>query len=176
PLVVGDEDWDAIADRIYTLAPELEAREVVTVLSAVDNLLEAELRDALRAGEAAALARMALERLGGLWGSAHPTLSLPCIEALLSVAARLTPQPRPTFLAATWAELLPVALPDADDLLEMQRFTDWRTLCAVLRSLCPDLLSELGYGAVQEDLVAAFRSRALRSRETVRGTGVARTE
>ena len=159
PLVAGDEDWDAIGDRIYTLAPELEPREAVAVLTAVDGLLQVVLRDAMLAGEGVALARTVLERFGELWAAAHSTIELPCIEAWLSVAVRLNPQPRPTFLAATWAELLPVALPDHDDRPEIQRFNDWRTLCEVLRTSCPEVLSELGYGEDQDDLIAMYHSR-----------------
>jgi hypothetical protein len=59
----------------------------------------------------------------------------------------------------TWADLLPTSLPPLDDLPEMQRFTDWRTLCELVATYCPELLNELGYGAPQRALARAFRDR-----------------
>lgn len=171
PLVDGDEDWDAIADRIYTLAPELEPRETVTVLMAIDHLLPAVADDAMLAGEAAALARMALERFGELWEGAHAVVALACIDAWLSAAARLNPPPWPTFLGVTWANLLPAELPDADDLPEVQRFTDWRTLCEMVATFSPELLDELGYGAPQRNLMRAFRDRELRKARVIERIG-----
>lgn len=159
PLIAGDEDWDAIGDRIYALGPDLDARETATVLTALDQLLEVTVGDAMLAGEGAALARMVLERFGELWNAAHAAIPLPCIDAWLSAAARLDPRPWPTFLATTWAELLPVALPDAGDLPEMQRFIDWGTLCGIVETFSFDLLDELGYGEPQRAIVRAFQNR-----------------
>jgi hypothetical protein len=156
PLIGADDDWDAIADRIYALAPELEEREAVTVLTAVENLLLALLDDCKLSGECAALARTAVERFGEVWESAHTSIALPCIDAWLSVAVRLKPQAQPTFLAKTWAELLPVKLPDPDDLLELQRFIDWRALCDMVADVSPELLRELGYAVAHEEMLAAF--------------------
>jgi hypothetical protein len=170
PLIASDEDWDAIGDRIYALAPELEAREAATVLTAVDHALEAVLDDAMLAGEGAALARTALERFGELWGDVHTTVALSCIDAWLSVAARLNPRPWPTFLSATWANLLPTRLPGLNDLPEMQRFADWRTLCGLVATFSGDLLDELGYGAAQRELMRAFRDR-----EDAQEAGLGRT-
>ena len=159
PLIGCDEDWDAVGDRIYAMAPELDARETTIVLTAIDDLLEAARDDPMLAGECAALAGMVLARFGEMWAGAHAIVALPCIDAWLSVAARLNPRPWPTFLAATWAELLPVDLPDPADLPEVQRFTDWRTLCDVVATFSPDLLDDLGYGAPQRALMRAFRER-----------------
>lgn len=157
PLLSGDEDWDAIGDRIYALAPDLEERDAVTVLMAVDNLLEAVLEHWSLAVESVALAGLTVKRFGEVWESAHATVALPCIDAWLSVASHLEPRPRPTFLAKTWAELLPVELPDPADLPEVQRFTDWAALCDLVRTFSPDMLAELGYGAAQDELLATFR-------------------
>ncbi|HEX3977576.1 MAG TPA: hypothetical protein VHW96_15020 [Solirubrobacteraceae bacterium] len=171
PLIAGDEDWDAIGDRLYALAPELEAREAVTVLVAVDQVLEAVLDDAMLAGESAALASMVLERFGELWDSAHTPVALSCIDAWLSVSARLNPPPWPTFLSVTWAELLPTELPDPHDLPEMQRFTDWMTLVELAAGFSPDLLGELGYSPAQGRLRRAFTDRARLERERRALTG-----
>ncbi|MGH2896074.1 MAG: hypothetical protein ACRDPM_22790 [Solirubrobacteraceae bacterium] len=159
PLICDDEDWDAVGDRIYALAPELEARDVAMVLFAVDGVLEAVPDEAMLAGEAAALARMALARFDEVWSSAHTLVTLSCIDGWLSVAARLAPRPWPTFLSVTWAELLPTELPSPDDLSEVQRFTDWMTLVELAGGFSPDLLGQLGYGSAQGDLRRAFKDR-----------------
>lgn len=160
PLVLADDDWDAIGDRIYALVPELEDAEVMTVLGALGQACDAVTNDPLGAGEAHALARMAVERLGELWESGHAVLPLPAIEAWLDVAARLNPRPTPTFLAPTRAELLPARLPDAGDLAEVQRFTDWVVLCELLERCSGDALESLGFGAGQRALIQAVRARA----------------
>ncbi len=159
PLICEDEDWDAVGDRIYALAPELESRDAATVLRALDGVLQEVRDDPLQAGEGAALARMALARLGELWEAAHAIVTLPCIDAWLAVAGALKPPPWPRFLGVTWADLLPTTLPALDDLPEMQRFADWRTLCELVAAFSPDLLDELGYGVPQRALMRAFRER-----------------
>lgn len=159
PLLSGDEDWDALGDRIYALAPELEERDAVVVLRAVEHLLEAVREHWSLSVESAALARLAVERFGEVWEDAHATVALPCIDSWLSVASRLQPRPRPAFLAETWAELLPVEVPDPADLPEVQRFIDWRTLCDLVRTFSPDTLAELGYGAAQDELLTTFGIR-----------------
>lgn len=163
PLVAGDEDWDAIGDRIYALVPELDWHESMTLLVAVDDLLEAVADDPRLADEAAALVRVALERFDEVWRSERVVVTLPCIDAWLSAAARLKPRPWPSFLGVTWANLLPARLPHPDDLADMQSFTDWLTLCEMAETFSPDLLDELGYGAAQRDLLHAFRDRELRT-------------
>lgn len=159
PLIACDEEWDAVGDRIYALAPELEARDAAVVLTAVNTILGAMLDDALLAGEAAALARLALERFGEVWAETHTIVELSCIAAWLSAAGRLTPPPWPTFLCATWADLRPTTRPDPGDLPEVQRFTDWMTLVELADAFSPDLLGELGHDDPQRALVRAFRDR-----------------
>lgn len=171
PLVLADDDWDTIGDRIYALAPELEHAGVMTVLGALGQACDAVTNDPLAAGEARALARMALERIGELWESAHAVLPLPAIEAWLDVAARLNPPPAPTFLVPTWAELLPAHLPDAGDLAEVQRFTDWVALCELLDNFSGELLGSLGFGAGQRALLQAFRARAHREADRLARIG-----
>jgi hypothetical protein len=161
PLIWDDEDWDALGDRLYALAPELEHAELAAVLAALREAIRVLDRDLpAHAGEARALARMALERVGSTWDASHAPVALDCAGAWLSLAALLDPRPYPGFLAVTWAELLPARLPDPDDLAEVQRFTDWMTLCDAVASFSPKALGELGYGPDQEKLFLAFWDRA----------------
>jgi hypothetical protein len=173
PLICDDEDWDAVGDRIHALAPELEHAELVAVLSAVGRALR-ELADVpARAGEARALARMALERTGSVWEAANAPVPLDCVDAWLGLSKHIDPVVWPGFLAATWAELLPTALPHPDDLAEVQRFTDWVTLVELAGSFAPDLLGQLGYGKAQGHLRRAFKDRVRHQDERRARSGAA---
>jgi hypothetical protein len=159
PLVVGDEDWDALGDRIYALIPELDHRELAAVLRALRAALVAARRDGNRkaGGEARALARMALERSAATWASAGTPVLLDCVDAWLSLSAQLDPPVWPSFLDATWADLLPAGLPEPEDLTEVQRFTDWVTLCDLLAEFSLELLGELGFSGEHNTLIRRFR-------------------
>ena len=160
PLICDDEDWDAVGDRIYVLVPELEHGELVGIFAAIGRALRELIReDPHRAGEARALARMALERSDSVWTAANAPVPLDCVDAWLGLSKHLDPVRWPGFLAPTWAELLPTELPDPDDLAEVQRFTDWMTLSELVGSFSVELLGELGYGSTQGELRRAFRDR-----------------
>ena len=163
PLICDDEDWDAIGDRIYALAPELEHAELVAIFAAI-NLAVTELtrEEPARAGEARVLARMALERMDSVWTAANAPVPLDCVDAWLGLSKHCDPVVSPGFLAPTWAELLPTELPDPDDLPEVQRFTDWMTLSELVGNFSLELLGVLGYGSVHGELRRAFRDRELR--------------
>jgi hypothetical protein len=158
PLVVEDEDWDALGDRIYDLVPELEHAELAAVLRAGRAALMAVPADWRAAGEARVLARIALERSAAVWTSEGAPILLDCVDAWLSLSVRLDPCVWPTFLAPTWAELLPTALPDPRDLAEMQRFMDWVALCELLGEFSPELLDQLGYRPEHTTLIHRFRA------------------
>lgn len=157
PLVVDDEDWDALGDRIYRLVPELDHAELAAVLRAVRDAVAAVTHHWIAAGEARVLARMTLTRTGSLWEAAGTPVLLDCIDAWLSLSEALEPRVWPTFLAPTWADLLPTSLPDPRELAETRRFTDWVTLCELLGEFSSDLLDLLGYGPEQERLIHRFR-------------------
>ena len=173
PLICDDEDWDAVGDRIYALAPELEHAELVAVLSAVGRALRELAGVPARAGEARALARMALQRTGSVWEAANAPVPLDCVDAWLGLSKHLDPVVWPGFLAMTWAELLPTALPDPDDLAEVHRFTDWVTLVELAGSFAPDLLGQLGYGRIQGNLRRTFKDRVRHEHERREQIGVA---
>lgn len=171
PLVVDDEDWDTLGDRIYGLVPELDHAELAAVLRAVRAALGAVTPDSIAADEARVLARMTLQRTATLWESAGAPVLLDCVDAWLSLSDRLDPRVWPTFLAATWAELLPTSLPDPRDLPEMQRFMDWVTLCELLGEFSSGLLDQLGFGAEQRALIQRFREGVSGLRERAPWSG-----
>jgi hypothetical protein len=160
PLICDDEDWDAVGDRIYALAPDLEHAEAAAVLTAVRGALHALVNADAAADEARALARTALDRTASVWQAAHTPVTLECVDAWLLLTTCLDPPVWPRFLAMTWAELLPTDLPDPGDLTEAQRFTDWIGLCDSMAGFSPKLLAQLGYGEDHDKLVRAFRNRS----------------
>ncbi len=169
PLICDDEDWDAVGDRIYTLVPELEHPELAMILTAVRGALhEARRSDAAAAlDEGRALARLTLQRTASVWEAANAAVSLECVDAWLLLSADLDPPLWPGFLAMTWAELLPTRMPDPGDLAEAQRFSDWIGLCDAMAAFSPELLSQLGHGEEQAELLRTFRERARHEPERV---------
>lgn len=157
PLMQADEDWDALGDRLYALAPELDALELLALLSGLTLAIE-DLRESDGAAqlEVRALARVVLTRLKRTWDEAGRPLPLPQLEAWLGCSKRLVPREMPPSLAATWTDLLPVTVPAPDDLREVQRLGDWLVLCAVLADFLPGLPEALGLGPAQAGLVADF--------------------
>ena len=166
PLIADDGDWDAIGDRIYALLPELDHAELAAVLRAMLSVVQIVNLDWMAAREARGLARMALERTASLWVTAGAPVLLDCVDAWLSLSDRLDPRVWPGFLGPTWAELLPGALPDPEDLAEVQRFTDWVTLCELLAEFSQELLEQLGFGPEQDALIHRNRATEVRLMRT----------
>jgi hypothetical protein len=161
PLLIDDRDWDALTDRLYTLAGGLELGEMTAVLTAllvaIDDLGEG------HAGlEARALALTALTRIADAWDGARAPVALGALDAWLALADRLRPPPPlpPAALAVTWAELLPVRLPEPGDREALERFADWLELCRLLWHGHPDVWEAIDFGPDQLELVAAFVERA----------------
>jgi hypothetical protein len=145
PLLTGDPDWDALTDRIYELAPELDTRELYALLDSIGSAVA--LRDE-RSGEAKALARTVLARLAKLWEQAEAPIPLAALEAWLVLASRLRPGsrgPAPPNLERTWAELLPARAPDLEDLQGVERFADWLTFADLLLVYRPDDLERFRF-------------------------------
>jgi hypothetical protein len=145
PLLLGDRDWDAMTDRIYELAPELDARELSALLDSIGSAVA--LRDE-RSGEAKALARTVLVRIAKLWERAEAPIPLQALEAWLALARRVRPGsrgPAPPNLERTWAELLPASAPDLDDLQAVERFADWLTLAHLLLVYRPEDLERFRF-------------------------------
>lgn len=167
PLIRGDEDWDALTDRLHALVPELEPPELMAVLvtlrMAAQELTDpgeeapAQAWERERAGsELASLARIVLERIARGWDAAGEPIALPLLDAWLSLAASVDAPPAAPSLAVTWAELLPARPPAPADTAEVQRLADWLVLYGMLLDLAPPLLDELGPGPDQEQIVADF--------------------
>lgn len=156
PLLLSDEDWDTLTDRLYTLIPDLEPPELIAALTALGQTLD-DLGDREPAGEARALARAVLGRTAALWDASRALIPLLALDAWLSLAGRLDPRPAPPALSVTWVELLPTGTPDLDDRVALERFADWLALCELLWAYHGSgLRGELGFGADQLRLLTEF--------------------
>jgi hypothetical protein len=145
PLLLGDPDWDALTDRIYELAPELDTRDLNALLDTIGSAVA--LPDE-RSGEAMALARTVLARVAKLWEHAEAPIPLQALEAWLALARRLRPgsrAPAPPNLERTWAELLPARAPGLEDLQAVERFADWLTLADLLLVFRPEDLERFRF-------------------------------
>jgi hypothetical protein len=155
PLLRSDDDWDAVNDRVYELAPSVESAELIGLLGAVTGALEA-LRDTIAAVEVDALARTLLSRLSAVWATDHDPIPVPELEAWVDLATRISPRPPTPVVANTWVELLCVGPPDISDYQSLERFADWLALADLLRRYDTDLLLELGFPAQPPDSVRGF--------------------
>jgi hypothetical protein len=154
PLLVDDQDWDELADRLHGLIPQLERGELIAVLAALREATSDLSRLAGR--ETRELARIVLRRTATLWDSARAPIPLALLEAWLELGRRLTPRPEPPSLGVTWAELLPARRPHPADRIEVERFADWLTLCELLATYDPLLPKTFGVGSAQVVLAGEF--------------------
>lgn len=154
PLLVDDQDWDELADRLHRLIPQLEPGELIAVLAALREATSDLSR--LTARETRELARIALRRTAMLWDSARTPIPLASLEAWLELGRGLTPRPEPPSLGVTWAELLPARPPHPADRIEVERFSDWLALCALLAAYDPVLPKTFGVGPAQVVLAGEF--------------------
>jgi hypothetical protein len=146
PLIGSDDDWDALTDRLYELIPELEPAELVTVLAALSETIDA-LGDSEEVGEAQALARAVLSRTSKLWDAAHSPIPLLALDPWMGVWSVLRPQPPLPDLSITWVELVPTRAPVLDDLAALERFTEWLSMCRLMSAYGVRLHDELGAGS-----------------------------
>jgi hypothetical protein len=144
PLLRCDADWDALTDRLYALVPELEDGELVGLLDAL-TVAARELLNSPSGPELDALARAVLARMTQQWSAQRTAIPLPALEAWIALARVLPRKPPSPAIGITWTELLPTATPKLSDRSSIERFADWLTLAALLRSYDPQLLARLSF-------------------------------
>jgi hypothetical protein len=99
---------------------------------------------------------VALTRTSQRWDDAGTAVPLATLEAWFSLARRLRPSVRPPALTVTWAEFTPAAAPAPGDLPAVRRFTEWLTLCELIRDAPEGVAAGIGYGPAHVDLLEAF--------------------
>lgn len=144
PLLAGDADWDALADRLGPLLRDADELTTATVLSALTAAIDAAPTAAALA-ELRAVADRALVLAARDRPADHP-VSLELLAAWLRLAAVLPGRPAAPWLGRTWIELLPSAVPRLDAPAELARYEDWLTLVTLLIELGQRReLARLGY-------------------------------
>jgi hypothetical protein len=155
PLLANDTDWDAVADRIAVLAPDLDAPEVTVLLGAL-----AEARTAAPA-EGDPLATGVLAQLARAWDRSHAALEIGLLQAWFALSAELTEPPSPPAPALTWFELVPTDSVDLE--LEAPAFDDWTALVELLAAHAPDTLRVLGFPNDHRQVIRRFVEDAARA-------------
>lgn len=146
PLLIVDADWDTLADRVHSIAPQLDVTELAALLDSINEASSGARRH--EASEAVALARAVLARLAQMWDQARNPIPLPALSAWFELAGRRalsTPPPRWPDLDHTWAELFPAASPDLADREAIERFADWLAVAELVRQHRPSALEQLRF-------------------------------
>jgi hypothetical protein len=148
PLLVEDGDWDALADRIAVLLPELDAPEVTMLLAAIAEARPAAPR------EGTALADEALAQLERLWDRHAVAVPVGVLAAWFDLAAELDEPPQPPSAAPTWFDLVPSAMVDLA--ADAVAFDDWTALVELLADRAPAALAAFGFPEKQRLAMLQF--------------------
>ena len=172
PLLRDDGDWDALADRLAELVPELDAPETTLVLT---SLAEARAEAADARAELDALTEETLARLARAWSAGPGTVPVGLLAEWLALASGPAQRPELPALDATWIELAPAEPVDLRSAAETNAFDDWLVLAGLLRDHAPDVLARFNFPAAQTATLEAYifdvervhRDADLATRETV---------
>jgi hypothetical protein len=148
PLLVHDADWDALADRVAALIPELEAPEVTMLLAALGEARQA------APEEGNALATDVLGQLARLWDRGATAAPVGLLAAWFELAAELEEQPHPPSAAPAWFDLVPTGR--VDIVADAVEFDDWAALVELLAERAPGALQALGFPDKQRLVLLQF--------------------
>jgi hypothetical protein len=145
PLLVTDQDWDLLGDRLAQLVRQLEDPELARVILTLRDVLSARMEPAQRR-EAGNLAGNLLRTAAALWNEHHRPLPIYLLDAWYALRDR-TPGPvEPPSLGLTWAELHPgTLLLEELDGRELARADEWLTLAQTLARYDSNTLRGLGF-------------------------------
>jgi hypothetical protein len=148
PLLVDDADWDVLGSRLFALVPELDDRDALRLLLALEEALpETRNRDRI---ELVAVGRDVLGRFRETWDHAHTVIPVAVLAVWLVLAESLSPQPGTPDLTATWIELAPTRGSTIADRSDLQRLDEWLVLVAALQQNAPEQLRQFGFPDAQE--------------------------
>ena len=177
PLLRHDGDWDAVADRLAELLPELEPPCVALLLAALAEARSGAPDAAQR--ELGALALEVLSQLARVWSASHSGVPVGLLTAWLSLASTVPEPPPLPALAAAWVELAPSQPVDLASAAEATAFDDWLVLVEQLHRHDPGLLVRFGFPEAQlariEDYVASALRLAASGEEPASRPTVVRT-
>ena len=158
PLMCGDGDWDAVAERLADLIPTLDEPDLNRLFIALGEAHTATTGSNRR--ELEHLACSALAAVARRWSRGHSPIPLGSLETWFALADVLGNPPPAPEVAATWIELGPTAPIDVGGQEEVVRFDDWTALCELLNEHTADALARFGFPNEQRNLIDAFVAAA----------------
>jgi hypothetical protein len=140
PLLSEDADWDALADRIAALAPELDEPATKRLLVAL-----AEALGTGRNAELDAFASDTLALLARRWDRARATLPVGLLADWFALRVHVRERPPAPDVAATWFEYRPVeGAVDPNSPVDLADLDEWSALVELLFEHEPELLETFG--------------------------------
>jgi hypothetical protein len=153
PLLVSDDDWDLLGDRLRQLVRELEDQDLARVLLALRGALTAEIEPAQKR-EARGLAEYLLTATARRWDEQRQPLPVFLVEAWYALNDQAPGPAHPPRLGPTWAELYPGSAPvQGLERFELARADEWLALAQTLARYDPDALGALGFFGRDQELL-----------------------
>jgi hypothetical protein len=152
PLLVDDNDWDRLGDRIPPLVGEFEDQELTQLLLALHSLRPVDITRTQK-HEARSLAASLLTAVARRWDRERRPLSPSVLEqwyTLKDWAPGPVGEPQ---LGLTWAELYPASPTRPLDRSELTRADEWLSLAQTLREHAPETLENLGFLKADQQLL-----------------------
>jgi hypothetical protein len=153
PLMRGDGDWDALADRLAVLIPELDEPDLTRLFVSLAEAKAAMPRDDR---ELDALAGYALQQVARRWDRDRAVIPVGLLASWFELAEALNKSPDVPEFTATWIELLPTKRIDPHSPSDLARFDDWSALAELLSEHAPDALSGFSFPDRYDGVVGAF--------------------
>jgi len=173
PLLLDDDDWDRLGDRLAELVPGLDEPDEKRLLLALAEAFDAV--DDGRRRELEATAEETLRLLARTWAREHRAPPIGVLADWFFLRSQVrTELPLPD-LAAAWFEVVPAESSEgAVTTAELTDFEEWVALVELLDEQAPDLLQKFGYPESVVRALESFASRVEQSRPFEDNAGVAR--
>ena len=159
PLLLNDDDWDRLGDRLAELLPDLDEPGTKRLLLALVEAFGAV--DDGRRPELEATAVEALRLVARKWAREHPAPPVGVLADWFRVRSHVPLRPPLPDLAAAWFEVVPVVESTERGVTEAELadFGEWVALVELLDEHAPELLSRFGYPASVVRALESFASR-----------------
>ncbi|MBV8216965.1 MAG: hypothetical protein JO325_00760, partial [Solirubrobacterales bacterium] len=155
PLLIADDDWDTLGDRIAELLGELEDQDVARLLLALRETLRGDLAPGQQP-EVESITRYALGATRRAWHKQARPLPVFLVEAWYVTAAALPERVDPPSMTRTWTELHPSrsALVGGFSARDLQTLEEWLALAQILLAHDPAALARTAFHGDDQQLLA----------------------
>jgi len=170
PLLHEDGDWDAAADRLRLLVPQLDEPSATRLLVVLGEALA--LSTDARARELDALAGCALQLLARHWSEQRELIPAGLLDRWLELGAAVSEQPPLPDVTTTWIERMPsVSAAGPVSAAELAELDEWLSLAELLSEYAPGRLRAFGFPDGQHESVSAFVHRLHAGAAEIRDRG-----